>query len=453
MKNTRFLARQEFFGLLLFDRQQHKYVVPSDGAALEAARIIVEEERVPAAEELARRAGVGEAAARRTLAEAEKISLTPGNAAVEVRQPRPGRLSAPLNVYLDHTSFCNLTCNYCYDFVKLNGRKRKLEIRIDEIVGILDQLREMGVFRMDIAGGEPLLWRDFLLSYLREARARDISISITSNGTLLDEELAELLIDQDLKTITISIDGLDEETNDASRGAGSFVKACEGVGHLVAAKRRRSSPVHLAIKNTFAPGLDEEGAKGFVLLGIRLGVDKVKFNPMRPAGNAETWTHLMSDPGRYYRTLDNIQKAIDAYGDQIEVSGPMNPATCFGGRIPHLRQWGCIAGKELIAIDSVGNVRPCSMMTEYVLGNVRERRLRDIYENSERNIRLREARDESCDGCAVNAACGGGCRVRSLAAGDMFRKDPLCPVDAGVPVRIGTGPKWAFEYLGLPHSL
>jgi radical SAM protein with 4Fe4S-binding SPASM domain len=453
MTNERFLAREEFFGLLLFDRQQHKYVVPTDGAALEATRIIVDEGRVPTAEELAHRAGVGEGAARRALAEAEKIGLRPGNATVEVRQPQPGRLSAPLNVYLDHTSFCNLTCGYCYDFVKLDGRKRKLEIGLSEVVAILDQLREMGIFRMDIAGGEPLLWKEFFLSYLGEARARDLSISVTSNGTLIDEELAERLIDHDLKTVTISVDGWNEETNDASRGAGSFVKACRGIGHLVAAKRRRNAPVHLAIKNTFAPGLDEEGAKSFVFLGIRLGVDKVKFNPMRPSGNAEKWTHLVNDPQLYYRTLGNIQKAIDAYGDQIEVSGPMNPATCFGGRIPYLSQWGCIAGKELIAIDSVGNVRPCSMMTEYILGNVRERRLRDIYENSERNIRLREARDESCDGCQAHGACGGGCRVRSMAAGDMFRKDPLCPVDAGVPVRIGTGTQWAFEYLGLPHSL
>ena len=449
----RFFAREEFFGYLLFDRLKHKYVSPMNRTALEATRIIVGERRAPTAEELARSAGEGESASRRTLAEAEEISLRPENISIEARHPRENSISAPLNVYLDHTSFCNLTCTFCYDYVKLSGRKRPDELTHAEIVSVLDQLREMGTFRIDIAGGEPTLWKKFFLGYLDEARKRDIAVSATSNGTLIDDEFAEAIIERGLKTLTISIDGWNAETNDAVRGEGAFAKACRGVEALVRAKERMGADLPIAIKYTFAPSLAEEEARNYVRLGIRLRVDKVKFNPMRPSGRAELWNALTANPTAYYRALGNIQRAIAAHSHEIEVSGPMNPATCFGGRIPHLQKWGCIAGKELIAIDSVGNVRPCSMMTDYILGNIRQQRIRDLYENSPRNVALREARDESCTGCQAYSACGGGCRVRSMSAGNMFRKDPLCPVDAGIPVKIHPAVTPAFEYLGLPHSL
>ncbi|HKO35720.1 MAG TPA: radical SAM protein [Pyrinomonadaceae bacterium] len=448
MSKTRFFAREEFFGWLLFDTRTQQYVVPVTPGAIRAFHSVVEEATVPKAADLPDANGAQAAAIVRWLNENECL---PGSVHISTRSPRPKMLSAPLNVYFDFTSVCNLACTMCYDEPKRAAIKRAHELTVAEIDGIFDQLREMGVFRVDLAGGEPTLFPEVLVEYLASARRRDISVSITTNASRLPMGLARRILEFELKTITVSIDGPDAATNDRVRGLGSFAKALEGVGNLLAAKRELGSKTVIAIKNTFRPTITPDEIHGFVELGQRVGVDKVKFNAMRPSGEAVSDNDLIMNVPAYYAALREMKRLADL-SDGVEISGPTNPATCFGGRVPHLTDWGCVAGKELMTIDSIGNVRPCSMMNDFVVGNVRSNSIRDLYLNSSINT-LRGLENEECSSCEGFTTCRGGCRVRSQAAGDFFAKDPLCPKDAGqVMVQI-IAPPAPFQYLGLPHSL
>ena len=448
MPSPRFFAREEFFGWLLFDTQTHQYVVPVTAGAIQAFRRIVEDATVPRAEDLQGADGVEAAEILRWLSDNE---CAPGSIRVSNREPKPGMLSAPLNVYFDFTSLCNLSCTMCYDEPKRAGIKRVFELSLEEIDDVFQQLRAMGVFRVDLAGGEPTLLPNVLDAYLASARSRDISVSMTTNATRLTYDLSRSILQKGLKTITVSIDGSDAEANDVIRGAGAFAKAVAGVRNLVAAKRDLGSRTTVAIKDTFRPTISPGEIAGFVTLGRELGVDKVKFNPMRPSGEAAADRELISNPTAYYAALREM-KRIAAVEDDVEVSGPVNPVTCFGGRVPHITDWGCIAGKELITIDSVGNVRPCSMMNDFVVGNIRSTPIRDIYHNS-RITTLRGIVKEECSSCAAYMTCRGGCRVRSQAAGAFFAKDPLCPKDAGQEMVYAARQQAPFQYLGLPHSL
>ncbi len=445
---SRFFAREEFFGWLLFSPERHRYIVPVSRAAIRALDITIRDRRTPNRKDL-REFDPREACD--ALGWLRSHGCAPNTIEVVRRNPQPDSLSAPLNVYFDYTSVCNLSCTMCYDEPKRRGIKREREMSLEEIDGIFHELRHMGVFRVDLAGGEPLLFPKALLAYLHGARSRSISVSITTNATRLTKDLARRILEYDLKTITVSIDGYDAETNDAVRGAGAFDLARRGVRNLLEARRECGSSTRVAIKYTFPPSLSEEEVRRYVALGQQLGVDQVKLNPMRPSGEASGDLHLIEDPKRYYVALESIRRVAEST-PELEVSGPVNPATCFGGRIPHIRDWGCVAGKELITIDSVGNVRPCSMMNDFVAGNVRHARIESIYLES-RLLELRGRSLSECNSCSAYSTCRGGCRVRSQAAGDFFAKDPLCPVGAGQPLVPGPTYVPAFEELGLPHSL
>lgn len=448
MSGPRFFAREEFFGWLLFDTRTHQYVVPVTPIAIQAFRSVVEDAVVPQAADLP----------GSDLAEADEVvrwlrdnECEPASIRISNREPKPGMLSAPLNVYFDFTSLCNLACTMCYDEPKRAGIKRAFELNLAEIDDVFEQLRQMGVFRVDLAGGEPTLLPRVLDAYLNSARKRDISVSMTTNATRLTVDLARRILQKELKTITVSIDGHEAEANDRIRGNGAFDLAITGVRNLVTAKRDLGSGTIIAIKDTFRPTIKTGEIEGFVALGKELGVDKVKFNPMRPSGEAASDKELISNPSAYYAALREM-KRIAGDTDDVEVSGPVNPVTCFGGRVPHIKDWGCIAGKELLTINSVGNVRPCSMMNDFVVGNIRSTPIRDIYHNS-RITTLRGGEKEECSSCAAFMTCRGGCRVRSQAAGEFFAKDPLCPKDAGQEMIFSPPKQSAFQYLGLPHSL
>ena len=93
-----------------------------------------------------------------------------------------------------------------------------------------------------------------------------------------------------------------------------------------------------------------------------------------------------------------------------------------------------------------------TMMNDFIVGNVRERPIRDIYHDDQLG-KLRGIEKDECSACAAYMTCRGGCRIRSQAAGDFFAKDPLCPKDAGQDRTYSARQSSPFQYLGLPHAL
>ncbi|MBU7029111.1 MAG: SPASM domain-containing protein [Theionarchaea archaeon] len=95
----------------------------------------------------------------------------------------------------------------------------------------------------------------------------------------------------------------------------------------------------------------------------------------------------------------------------------------------------CVAGITDLCVMSNGDVYPCtpSIGTEFVLGNVRETSLEELWENSSVlqwfRTKAREAgKKEPCTSCAYTDVCSGGCRVSALVlTHDKTAPDPRCP--------------------------
>ena len=119
-------------------------------------------------------------------------------------------LSRPLrNLRVSVTDRCNLRCQYCMpdeDYVWL---PREELLTFEEIAALVDVFTELGVDRVRLTGGEPLLRRDLpVLVRLLAANPRLKDIALTTNGTMLAEHAA-LLRDAGLRRLTVSLDTLD----------------------------------------------------------------------------------------------------------------------------------------------------------------------------------------------------------------------------------------------------
>ena len=67
-------------------------------------------------------------------------------------------LSAPICLTWELTYACNLDCVHC---LSSSGRRDPDELTTDEAIAFIDELRDLGVFYVNIGGGEPMIRRDF----------------------------------------------------------------------------------------------------------------------------------------------------------------------------------------------------------------------------------------------------------------------------------------------------
>lgn len=141
--------------------------------------------------------------------------------ALSAPQDHLGRALADMR--LSVTDRCNFRCRYCLPREMFENGFRFLPhkdiLRYEEMARLARLMSSLGVRRVRLTGGEPLVRRDLpvLVSLINEISGIE-DIALTTNGSLLTDRLAEELAQAGLKRITISLDALDPEI--ASRMAG-----------------------------------------------------------------------------------------------------------------------------------------------------------------------------------------------------------------------------------------
>lgn len=114
------------------------------------------------------------------------------------------------------TDRCNFRCRYCMPRETFGPDYRFLAndetLTIDEILRLTRLLASLGVEKVRLTGGEPLLRRDLpdIIQAIRDIDGID-DIALTTNGSLLTERRAKSLAESGLKRITISLDALDDD--------------------------------------------------------------------------------------------------------------------------------------------------------------------------------------------------------------------------------------------------
>src|SRR5918995_2103180 len=124
-------------------------------------------------------------------------------------RPIVDRFGRPLrSLRLSVTDRCNLRCQYCMPETDYVWLPRESLLTFEEIGTIVDAFTPLGVDRVRITGGEPLLRRD-LPVLIRSLAARQTlrDLALTTNGVHLASQ-ARALRDAGLHRITVSLDTL-----------------------------------------------------------------------------------------------------------------------------------------------------------------------------------------------------------------------------------------------------
>lgn len=128
------------------------------------------------------------------------------------------RLKRPIHdLRVSVTDRCNFRCNYCMPRSVFNAQHKFLQRRellsFEEITRMARLLSALGVRKLRLTGGEPLLRRSIekLIAQLSALAAID-DLSMTTNGVLLSAEMAEKIKAAGIQRLNLSLDSLDEKT-------------------------------------------------------------------------------------------------------------------------------------------------------------------------------------------------------------------------------------------------
>jgi mycofactocin biosynthetic radical S-adenosylmethionine protein MftC len=188
-------------------------------------------------------------------------------------------------------------------------------------------------------------------------------VKFSTNGAFIDARTkAARLASMDYLDIQISLDGIDEATNDAVRGPGSYAMARRAMDIL---KRPGSGRSRSAIVVTRHNVDQLDGFKALAdSYGAQLRVTRLR--PSRP------WRRHLGRPAPHQRQQRQIYHWLLAHGENVLTGDSFFHLNALGESLPGLNM--CGAGRVVCLIDPIGDVYACPFVIhdEFKAGNVRD---------------------------------------------------------------------------------
>ncbi len=268
---------------------------------------------------------------------------------------------------LELTYACNFACRFCYNPVDRPGQGRELGnstepagqmLSLDEIVKLMNRLREGGVMYFTLTGGEPMVHPRFW-EVAETAKRLAFALRIFTNGSLIDVEAADRLGKLMPNCVEISIYGASSKSYGESCGR---PEAFASLKDVVPMLKSRGVTVFLkcmltSITEKEIDEIQEMADRWGCPLNwdpvLRLSDDGQDY-PLALAPRRDSIIKLLSDPGRF-----RMGRSAFEGGDG---------------------EGACNIGRNLIHIDPFGNIYPCIEWRE-PLGNIRSADILDIWEN------------------------------------------------------------------------
>jgi len=280
-------------------------------------------------------------------------------------------LAPCFSVLISPTMRCNLRCEGCY----AQNYKKEDDLPYEVFDRVVDEAkRELATVLFTILGGEPFIKKDIFDIFKKHS---DAYFQVFTNGTLIDEKMAQKLVELGNVWPQISIEGFEYQT-DKRRGKGVFKKIMRAMDILKEAKVPFGYSVCVTRYNIKEVVSDE-----FVDLMIRKGALIGWYFLYMPVSGDKN-TELMPTPEQR-----NYLRERRAY---IRSNKPLFIID-FWNDAPYVK--GCIAAKDYVHINNYGDVEPC-IFTHFAEVNIKNMSLKEAINcHFFREIRKRQPFDEN----------------------------------------------------------
>lgn len=323
---------------------------------------------------------------------------------------------------LEITNKCNLNCIHCGVMENCSKKTNNIsnELTFEQYRELIYKAKELGCKHIILAGGEPLIRKDFfdICSYINEL---GISFAILTNGILIDEECAIRFSKYKYLTyVRISFDYYSNEKFSDFRGIQNIRRIVENSIRLLS-KYRVKVGIGMVLMND-----NLEDVKPIAELSQKLGANFFRAVPVMPIGKAK---ELMIDTEFYSSALVKVMEVAQDFQ-------PKDFATLFLPddlkRLEANVALECPGGDKIIAIDAYGYVKRCPITLSKTDESVVEKDFKLLYEEISNKTNLEKqavmnSLNSSCNKCNDIKSCKGGClserELRDTKHSDI---NPIC---------------------------
>lgn len=324
------------------------------------------------------------------------------------------RLSYPLNIEFELTTLCNWKCSFCYNTWKSEKCFKHRNIDIDIVKNIIDEAYNNNCFTIRYSGGEPLLY-PYLKELIEYGNYKQMNQVIFTNGSLITDEWLEIFLKNRVKTILLSLHGIDEVHDELTQVKGSYKKTLSIIEKIL------KTNLHLCVEITLSKRNISE-IENILCKLIDIGVKNVSI--MRYVSTGRNDKDFEISYEEFYKTIKEI--ANNDLFQNLSIKLPCSQKMCLGNRnlISQIKENGklsdmltgsCQAGMRWCSVSVDGDIRICPHSAK-VFGNIcadlsmKEawKNMNDIIEMKLRNV------DKECYNCSLLEKCEQGCRLNKI---------------------------------------
>lgn len=334
-------------------------------------------------------------------------------------------------VHIDITSNCNLRCRHCFWGENLTSEK---EVPIDHWVNFISNLKDKGVAKIVISGGEAFTSKN-VYKLVEAAYCSHLMVSaLFTNGTILNDDVKKVVQYLSQKKMTtafyISLDGRSPFEHDFIRGKDNFQKTCTFIQYLVDYKKQHHAHYHILVNSlihkrnctdliSWYNFLESLGVEGWRFTTGRISGYFVKNEDSIKVSSAECFSEYQKLIRYIINKYNSGEKTLYVNIENFFTTRALRNKKMyiFDDSLPicDYKQYAC-------SVDPNGNVQFCTGWQSIKYGNVFETDIQRIWhESSLSKLKQMKIRDiTGCQGCRYLKYCGGGCR---LECDNIYEKD------------------------------
>ena len=308
------------------------------------------------------------------------------------------------SLFLEVTQDCNEHCRHCGS--RCGDLKNDEPVTLEEWKRVLSEVKrdfDISKIRLCITGGEPLLYKDFF-ELVNFADSLGFKWGMTSNGTLITREIAGRLRAANMKTVSVSVDGLRESHEWFRQSPGSFDKTIEGIKNLLEENFFKHVQVTTVVHHENFHELDD-----MYIFFSKLGIRSWRVINIEPIGRAKDNPELMLSEDELRGLIYFIED--HRFKNKMEV---LYGCSHYLGteHEREVRPWYflCNAGVYTASIQNNGNISACldiERRRELIEGNIRKDNLKRVWEEGFKIYRSDFRKEGKCKDCSEYPYCAG----------------------------------------------